>query len=169
MTAQDESPRVGCSIRAASVDDAAAILGFVRELAAYEREPDAVELTLATLREQLTSPSPPFECLLGELDGEPVGFALFFHNYSTWRGRRGLYLEDLYVRPSARGRGVGKSLLVHLAALAVARGCARLEWSVLDWNTPAIGFYRALGAEPMSEWTVFRLTGAALARVAVGG
>ena len=103
-----------------------------------------------------------------EVDGEPAGFALFFHNYSTFLARRGLYLEDLFVVPAARGRGVGRALLAHLARLAVARGCGRLEWSVLDWNAPAIGFYRALGAAPMDEWTVFRLTGDALAALAAG-
>ncbi|MFO0636677.1 MAG: GNAT family N-acetyltransferase [Nannocystaceae bacterium] len=155
-------------IRVASPDDAATILAFIGELASYEREPDAVELTLPQLREQLAASAPPFECVLAELDGAPVGFALFFHNYSTWRGRRGLYLEDLYVTPVARGAGVGKALLQHLAQLAVQRGCARFEWAVLDWNTPAIGFYRRLGAEALDAWTVYRLSGDALARLAEG-
>ena len=146
------------SIRTATTDDAATILRFIRELAVYEREPDAVEVTLETLREQLASPRPPFECVIAELAAEPVGFALFFANYSTWRGRAGLYLEDLYVTPEARGAGVGKALLRHLAALAVARGCVRMEWSVLDWNAPAIGFYDSIGAAPMSQWTVYRLS-----------
>lgn len=150
------------SIRTATTDDAATILRFIRELAVYEREPDAVEVTLETLREQLASPRPPFECVIAELAAEPVGFALFFANYSTWRGRAGLYLEDLYVTPEARGAGVGKALLRHLAALAVARGCVRMEWSVLDWNAPAIGFYDSIGAAPMSQWTVYRLADAEL-------
>ena len=150
------------SIRTATTEDAATILRFIRELAVYEREPDAVEVTLDTLREQLASPRPPFECVIAELAAEPVGFALFFANYSTWRGRAGLYLEDLYVTPEARGAGVGKALLRHLAALAVARGCVRMEWSVLDWNAPAIGFYDSIGAAPMSQWTVYRLADAAL-------
>lgn len=149
-------------IRIATPDDAATILRFIRELADYEREPDAVEVTLDTLREQLASARPPFECVIAELAGEPVGFALFFANYSTWRGRAGLYLEDLYVTPEARGSGVGKALLRHLAALAVARGCVRMEWSVLDWNAPAIGFYDSIGASPMSQWTVYRLADGAL-------
>jgi len=150
------------SIRTATTEDAATILRFIRELAVYEREPDAVEVTLDTLREQLASPRPPFECVIAELAAEPVGFALFFANYSTWRGRAGLYLEDLYVTPEARGAGVGKALLRHLAALAVARGCVRMEWSVLDWNAPAIGFYDSIGAAPMSQWTVYRLADAEL-------
>jgi GNAT superfamily N-acetyltransferase len=153
-------------IRPARVDDAATILRFIRELATYEREPDAVEVSEATLRAQIGSPRPPFECVLAELEGAPVGFALFFPSYSTWRGRAGIYLEDLYVTPEARGAGVGKALLGHLASLAIARGCARLEWSVLDWNAPAIGFYASIGATPMSEWTVFRLSGDALVAAA---
>lgn len=150
-------------ITPATPADAALIHRFICELAEYEREPDAVEVTAAELAAQMAEPRPPFECVLASLDGEPAGFALFFHNYSTWRGRRGLYLEDLYVTPAQRGRGVGKALLDHLAQLAVARGCARFEWSVLDWNTPAIDFYRSLGAVPMDGWTVWRLDGAALA------
>ncbi|MBX7082538.1 MAG: GNAT family N-acetyltransferase [Nannocystaceae bacterium] len=153
-------------IRPATPDDAATIVALIRELAVYEREPDAVELTVPQLREQLAASTPPFECVLAEHDGDPVGFALFFHNYSTWRGRPGLYLEDLYVTPAARGAGVGKALLQHLAQLAVQRGCARFEWAVLDWNEPAIGFYRRLGAEPLDAWTVYRLSGEALARLA---
>lgn len=155
-------------IRPATTDDAATILRFIRELAVYEREPDAVEVTVETLREQLSSPRPPFECVIGELADEPVGFALFFANYSTWRGRAGLYLEDLYVTPQARGAGVGKALLRHLAALAVGRGCVRMEWSVLDWNAPAIGFYESIGAAPMSQWTVYRLADGALRAFATG-
>jgi GNAT superfamily N-acetyltransferase len=154
-------------IRFANVDDAATILRLVRELAEYEREPDAVELTVPVLREQLGSETPPFQCLIAERDDEPVGFALFFASYSTWRGRAGIYLEDLYVTPAARGLGIGKALLQRLAALAVERGCARVEWSVLDWNTPAIAFYSSLGAMPMDAWTVFRLTGAPLVELAM--
>ncbi len=155
-------------IRPALPADAGLVLGFIRELAEYEREPLAVEATEQGLREQLQSPDPPFECLLAELDGRACGFALFFQSYSTWRGRPGLYLEDLFVSESQRGRGVGKALLSEVARTAVERGCARLEWAVLDWNQPAIDFYRALGAVPMSEWTVFRLTGDALTRLAAG-
>ncbi len=149
-------------LRPAGPDDAATIHRLIVELATYEREPDAVVATPDSLRAQLASPSPPFECLLVEEDGAVVGFALYFQNYSTWRGRPGLYLEDLYVDPARRGRGHGKRLLVRLAQIAVERGYARMEWNVLDWNEPALSFYRSLGAEPLSEWTVHRLTGPAL-------
>lgn len=153
-------------IRFAEPPDAPTLHAFIRALAEYEREPDAVEVSAETLAEQLAAPRPPFECLLAEADGRPVGFALFFHNYSTWRGRPGLYLEDLFVPPEHRGRGVGTALLRALAGLAVERGCPRFEWSVLDWNRPAIEFYEKLGARPMGEWTVYRLDGAALAQFA---
>jgi GNAT superfamily N-acetyltransferase len=149
-------------IRFATALDAETILRLVRDLAEYEREPDAVELTVPVLRAQLESEAPPFQCLLAERDGVALGFALFFSSYSTWRGRPGIYLEDLFVTPAARGLGIGKALLRRLAVLAVERGCARVEWSVLDWNTPAIEFYRSLGATPMDTWTVYRLTGTAL-------
>lgn len=149
-------------LRPAGPDDAATIHRLIVDLATYEREPDAVVATPEGLRAQLAMDRPPFECLLVEDDGVVVGFALYFHNYSTWRGRPGLYLEDLYVEPSQRGRGHGKRLLIRLAQIAVERGCARMEWNVLDWNEPALNFYRSLGAEPLSEWTVHRLTGAAL-------
>ena len=154
--------------RFATPADAETIHRFIVGLAEYEREPDAVEVTPAILRAQMTSPRPPFECVLAEVDGAAVGFALFFQSYSTWRGRPGLYLEDLFVEPAHRGHGVGVALLRRVAALAVERGCARLEWAVLDWNTPAIGFYRNLGAVPLDEWTVHRLSDAALAAVAGG-
>lgn len=153
-------------IRPAAPADVATILRFVCELAEYEREPDAVEATEAMLAEALFGDRPAAEAVIAEGEGDAIGFALFFHNFSTWTGRRGLYLEDLYVTPEARGSGAGRALLAHLAALALDRGCARFEWSVLDWNEPAIGFYRALGAEPMAEWTVQRLTGEALVRLA---
>ncbi len=155
----------GVEIRAASVDDAEVIFGFIRELAEYEREPDAVKTSPAVLRQQLASGSPPFECVIAESNVEPLGFALFFHNYSTWRGRPGLYLEDLFVPERFRRRGVGLALLKHLARLAVARDCARMEWSVLNWNEPAIRFYRSLGASPMDGWTTFRLTDDALLKL----
>jgi GNAT superfamily N-acetyltransferase len=154
------------SIRFAVPDDAATIHRFIVDLATYEREPHAVEVRVDELRAQLASEAPPFECLIAELDDLPVGFALFFASYSTWRGRPGLYLEDLFIDPPARGRGVGKALLRRLAGLAVERGCARMEWSVLDWNQPAIDVYEAIGAMPMSEWTTWRLTGDALRRFA---
>lgn len=154
------------AIRLADSNDAELILSFIRGLAEYEREPDAVRATAASLRAQMEAADPPFECLIADRDGEPAGFALFFRNYSTWTGRPGLYLEDLFVPEAHRGCGVGKALLRGLAAIAVGRGWARMEWAVLDWNTPAHGFYRALGAVPKDEWTVWRLDGAALAKAA---
>lgn len=157
------------AIRFATERDAPLVLAFIHALAAYEREPDAVETSESTLREQLTSRTPPFECLLAELDGVPAGFALFFHNYSTWRGRRGIWLEDLFVPPEYRRHGVGTALLKRVAAIAVERDCARLEWSVLDWNTPAIDFYRSFGATLMDAWTTCRLTDAPLAALAREG
>jgi GNAT superfamily N-acetyltransferase len=146
----------GMQIRRATPEDAETIHRFVCELAAYEREPDAVEASAATYRAQLSEPVPPFECLVAEENGEPLGFALYFSTYSTWRGRRGIHLEDLWVTPGARRRGVGRALLSRLAAIAVERGCARLEWSVLDWNESAMAFYRSLGASPLSEWNTWR-------------
>ena len=156
-------------IRPATPADVAVILRFVRELAAFEREPDAVEATEAMLHEALFGAAPAAEAAIAEDATGPLGFALFFHNFSTWAGRRGIYLEDLYVTPQARGRGVGGALLRHIAALAVARGCARFEWSVLDWNADAIAFYRAMGAVGMEEWTVQRVSGDALRRLAEYG
>lgn len=155
-------------IRAATRDDVPLILGFIRDLADYERLPHEVVATEAALASTLFGERPAAEVLVAAIDGhpDPVGFALFFHTYSTFLARRGLYLEDLYVRPAARGRGVGRALLGELARIAVARDCGRLEWSVLDWNEPAIGFYRALGALPQDEWTVFRLTSEALSSLA---
>lgn len=153
-------------IRAATPADVPTILRFVRELAAYEREPDAVKATEPMLGASLFGPAPAAEALIAEIDGTPVGFAIFFHNFSTWTGRRGLYLEDLYVTPAARGSGMGKALLRHLAAIALDRDCARFEWSVLDWNTSAIDFYRAMGAVAMEEWTVQRVSGEALVALA---
>ena len=156
-------------IRPATPADVAVILRFVRELAAFEREPDAVEATEAMLHEALFGAAPAAEAAIAEDATGPLGFALFFHNFSTWAGRRGIYLEDLYVTPQARGRGVGGALLRHIAALAVARDCARFEWSVLDWNADAIAFYRAMGAVGMEEWTVQRVSGDALRRLAEHG
>ena len=153
-------------IRPATRADVPVILAFIRDLAEYERLPHEVVATEAALDETLFGDRPAAEVRIATLGGEAVGFALFFHTYSTFLARRGLYLEDLFVRPDARGHGVGRALLAALARLAVERGCGRLEWSVLDWNASAIGFYRALGAAPMDDWTVFRLTGDALARVA---
>lgn len=158
----------GLTIRFAGPADAEVIYGFIVELAIYEKEPDAVEVTPAELAAQLAEARPPFECLLAEEGGRPVGFALFCHNYSTWRGRRGIWLEDLFVPEALRGRGVGMALLRRLGQVAVERGCRRMEWSVLDWNTPAHGFYRSIGAAPMDEWTTWRLTGEALAELGKG-
>ena len=157
------------SIRPSTPQDCGTILRFVRELADYEREPDAVEANEAMLADALFATPPAAEALIAERDGVPVGFALFFHNFSTWTGKRGIYLEALYVTPAARGSGAGKALLAHLAGIALDRGCARFEWSVLDWNTPAIDFYRSMGATAMDEWTVQRVTGDALVRLAGRG
>lgn len=153
------------AIRPATPNDVALILDLVRELAVYEREPDAVVATEAMLHKALFETGVA-ESLIAELDGRAVGFALFFHNFSTWTGKPGIYLEDLYVTPDARGAGAGKALLQHLAGIALDRDCGRFEWAVLDWNTPAIDFYRAMGAQPMEEWTVQRVTGDALVALA---
>lgn len=153
-------------IRPAVPADVPTILRLVRELAEYEREPDAVVATEAMLAEALFGEHPAAEAVIAEVDGTAAGFALFFHNFSTWTGRRGIYLEDLYVTPEARGLGIGKALLRHIAALAVERGCGRFEWAVLDWNEPAIRFYDACGAESMDEWTVRRVSGEALLALA---
>lgn len=157
-------PEASIRVRAATSDDVPLILGLIRELADYEKLSHAVVAGGAegALRRHLFGGRPAAECLIGEIDGEPQGFALFFTSFSTFLARPGIYLEDLYVRPAARGKGLGRALFTHLAALAVERGCGRLEWAVLDWNEPAIGFYRRMGAEAMGEWTVFRLSGAAL-------
>ena len=144
------------------------MLEFIRELAVYERLEHEVSATTADLAAALFGPRPYAEVVFACLEGTPVGFALFFHNFSTFIGKPGIYLEDLFVRPHARGRGIGKRLLAHLARTALERGCARLEWWVLDWNLPSIEFYRALGAIPQDEWTTMRLSGAALERLACG-
>lgn len=154
------------AIRNATPADVATVLRFVRELAEYEREPDAVVATEADLCVALFAPDAVASCVLAEVSGAPVGFALWFRNFSTWLGKPGLYLEDLYVTPSARGAGVGRALLRHLARIAVEHGFGRFEWSVLDWNEPAIRFYESLGSVAMDEWTVRRLSGDALARLA---
>ncbi len=154
------------TIRFAGPEDAATIHRFIVALAAYEREPDAVRVAPAALRAQLASARPPFECLLAEVEGEAVGFALFFPTYSTWRGAACIHLEDLFVAEPWRRRGIGRALLRRLAALAAARGAARLEFAVLDWNATARAFYRALGALPLDEWTTHRVDGPALAALA---
>ena len=150
------------SIRPATIDDVPLIRALIAELAEYERLADAAVATDDDLRAQLFGAQPAAEVLIGEVDGEAAGFALFFHNFSTFLGKRGLYLEDLFVRPAFRGSGLGRHLMASLARIAVQRDCGRFEWSVLDWNEPAIGFYRTLGAVGMDEWTVQRLEGEAL-------
>jgi GNAT superfamily N-acetyltransferase len=157
------------SIRSATVADVPAVLGFIRELATYEHLEHEVVATEADVRTALFGARPYAEVALACLDGAPVGFALYFHNFSTFMGKPGIYLEDLYVRPEARGLGAGKRLLARLARTALERGCARLDWAVLDWNAPSIGFYRSLGAVDQTDWTTYRLTGEALERLAVSG
>lgn len=145
-------------IRPAREDDIPVIAALIRELAEYEREPDAARATDDDLRTALFGPAPAAFCHVAEHDGEVVGLAVWFLNYSTWTGKHGIYLEDLFVRPAARGTGLGKALLSKLVEIANERGYARVEWSVLDWNTPAMDFYRNLGAKPMDDWTVWRLS-----------
>lgn len=157
------------TIRTATPEDVPEILGFIRALAAYEREPDAVTATEAGLLQHGFGSNPFYFCLMAEEDGRTAGFALYFYNYSTWLGRPGLYLEDLYVHPELRGLGIGKALLKKVAAIALEKGCQRLQWEVLDWNTPAIEFYRAMGAEFLDEWRNVRVSGDALLRLATCG
>jgi len=154
------------SIREATAGDVPLILNFIRQLAEYEKLSHEVEATEAALRETLFGARPFAEVLIASWADAPVGFALFFHNYSTFLAKPGIYLEDLFVNPSARGKGIGKALLTRLAELAIERGCGRVEWSVLDWNAPSIEFYRRMGAQAKDEWTVFRLTGEALGQYA---
>ncbi len=157
---------VDLTIRFAVADDCAAILGFIRDLASYEKLSHEVVADEATLRATLFGARPAAEVLIAEIAGAPAGFALFFQSYSTFLARPGLYLEDLFVRPAARGKGLGRALLSALARIALQRDYGRFEWSVLDWNAPAIRLYQALGATAMNEWTVNRLTGAPLAKLA---
>ena len=154
------------TIRPAVEADVAVILQFIRDLAKYEHLEHEVVATEGLLREALFGGRPYAEVALACLNGEPVGFALFFHNFSTFLGRPGIYLEDLYVRPEARGHGVGRQVLTWLAAISVSRGCGRLEWAVLDWNEPSIRFYRNLGAVPLDDWTTYRVAGPALNQLA---
>ena len=162
-------PNTDLVLRAATVADTPIILELVTALAEYERIADGLVATEERLRESLFGPSPEAEVVLAEVDGRSAGFAIFFHNYSTLLARKGIWLEDLFVRPEHRGRGIGRRLLEHLARLAVERGCGRLEWWVLDWNESAIRFYRSLGALPMDQWTVYRITGDALETLARNG
>jgi len=156
------------NIRPATPDDAELILRFITDLAIYEKAEHEVKTDAAGIRDSLFAEGSTAHGLICENDGQPIGYAVYFFNYSTWLGKHGLYLEDLYVSPEARGLGAGKALLRHLAQLAVARDCGRFEWSVLDWNTPAIDFYESFGASPQSEWTTYRLTGQALLDFAAG-
>jgi len=152
-------------IRPAGIDDLPHVLGLIQELADYEKMSDDVVATVADLEQTLIGPAQSAACLVATVEDRVVGMAIYFTNYSTFLARPGLYLEDLYVQPAFRGRGIGKRLLMSVAEQAVARNCGRMEWSVLDWNKPAIDFYESLGAQPMSEWTVYRLTGDALQKV----
>jgi len=154
------------TIRPATSADLPLIAQFIRDLAEYERLAHEVRFDEAVLGDRLFGARPYAEVLVGEIDGTAQGFALFFHNFSTFEGKPGIYLEDLFVRPDARGSGLGKALLQKLASLTVERDCARLEWSVLDWNDPAIQFYKKLGAKPMDEWTIFRVDGESLVQLA---
>lgn len=153
--------KANCTFRFAKEKDTALILHFIRALAAYEKMSDEVVAKEALLRRQLFEEKKA-EVIFAVVEGKEVGFALFFHNFSTFLGRTGLYLEDLFVLPEERGKGIGKALLQRLAAIAVERGCGRMEWWCLDWNRPSIDFYRSLGAQPMEEWTTYRLTGETL-------
>lgn len=153
-------------IRPAAVADLPAIMVLVRELAEYERLADAMVATEESFQAALFGERPTAEALVALVDGEMVGYAIYFQNFSTFIGRAGIYLEDLYVRPERRGSGIGKRLLTGVAQVAVERQCQRLEWVVLDWNTPSIEFYKSLGAEPLDEWTIFRMTAGAIAKLA---
>jgi GNAT superfamily N-acetyltransferase len=157
------------NLRPATPADVPQILQFIRDLATYEREPDAVLATEADLLRDGFGPEKRFHCLMADYDGVPAGFALYFHSYSTWAGHAGIYLEDLYVDPALRGKGIGKSLLAAVAAIAVAEGCPRLEWSVLDWNQPSIDFYHQMGAVMKNEWKGMRVSGDALPALASSG
>ncbi len=161
-----QKPAMTVTIRKAESRDAALVLAFIRELAAYERLAHEVVATEADIAEALFGPRPRVFADVAAWNGDPAGFALWFYNFSTFRGRHGIYLEDLYVRPELRSRGIGKALLRHLAQRCVAEGLPRLEWWVLDWNEPALRFYRSIGAVPMAEWTVQRVTGDHLRKLA---
>ena len=161
------------NIRPATPADIPQILAFIRALATYEREPDAVVATEADLLRDGFGPNPRFYCLIAELQQAchpvPVGFALYFHNYSTWRGHHGIHIEDLFVYPEHRGKGIGKALLTRVAAIAAEEGCSRLQWDVLEWNTPAIGFYEQLGAKMLMDWRTMRVAGEAIPSLAAQG
>jgi GNAT superfamily N-acetyltransferase len=154
------------NIRKGTIADIPLILELIRELAEYEREPQQAVATAEDLRRDGFSAEPRFHVEIAEWGGEPAGFALWFFNYSTWQGKPGLYLEDLFVRPRFRKKGIGKALLAYLAKVALENGCGRYQWQVLDWNTPAIKFYESLGAKTMKQWLTMRMTGEALAKLA---
>ncbi len=156
-------------IEPARPSDAAVLMALVRDLARFEKLEHAVVASEQQIREELAAPNPVIEAVIAWQGPDAVGFALYFHNFSTFLGRRGLYLEDLFVVPHARGRGVGRALMAHAAGVATQRGCGRFEWAVLDWNEPAIGFYRSIGAEVLPNWRICRVTGAALARLGGAG
>ncbi len=163
MTQSSPQQNDTLNLRPATPADVPQILAFIRDLAEYEREPDAVHATEADLLRDGFGSTRRFDCLVAELNQSgatlAVGFALYFHNYSTWRGHAGIHIEDLYVRPEHRGKGIGKALLTRVAAIAVAEGCTRLQWDVLEWNTSAIGFYEQMGAQMLTEWRTMRVTG----------
>jgi GNAT superfamily N-acetyltransferase len=161
-----ETERTGFTVRFAGPEDAETIAVLVRELAIYEKLEQHAKATADDFRRHLFGPRPAAEAAIAEYEGKAVGFALWFSTFSTFRGQPGLYLEDIFVRPECRGRGIGKALLATVAAKAVARGYGRLEWAVLDWNHPAIGFYKSLGAQPMDEWTVYRIDEGPMRRLA---
>ena len=152
-------------IRRATAADAQLIFDFIVELAVYEKAPQEVVTTPAELAITLLGPDAKARALICTIDGQPAGYAVYFYNFSTWLGRNGIWLEDVYITPACRGRGAGKALLQHVAGIAVNENCGRFEWSVLNWNTPAIEFYEALGAKPLDEWTIYRLTGEALRKL----
>jgi GNAT superfamily N-acetyltransferase len=166
MTSSTSETNARLRIASATKADVPLILSLIKELAEYEKLAHEVVATEDILKETLFGSRPYAEVVIAAYDQQPVGYALFFHSFSTFVGRPGLYLEDVYVRPSMRGKGIGKAMLVYLARLAVERKCGRFEWSVLNWNEPSIGFYRSLGAVPMDEWTVYRLAGESLQRLA---
>lgn len=154
------------NIRPATPTDVPLIQQFIRDLAEYERSPESAVATQKDLLRDGFGPEPKYRCILAEWDGRPAGFAFFFYNYSTWQGRPGLYLEDLFVKPVFRGKGIGKALLLHLAKIAVDEDCGRFQWQVLDWNTPAIDFYKSLGAKTMNEWLTMRIEGEDIKKLA---
>src|SRR5262245_43467369 len=154
------------TIRPCRPSDAETLVALVRELAVYEKLEHFARATPDAMRTHLFGPRPAAEAIMAEVDGAAIGFALYFSTFSTFRGQPGLYLEDIFVRESHRGQGIGKAMLATIARLAIERGCGRLEWSVLDWNTPSIGFYRSLGARPLDDWTVYRIDDEPLARLA---